>query len=76
MIPFSPILRPHFSRKELQAWADLMTERGIRVRVPFERYFTRQDAESDVELDDFAEDGGVEDDPLEFLQERKRLMPY
>lgn len=77
MLPFTPRLREHFSKKELQDWADLMIERGLRVRVPFAKFFTPQDAVSDVEVDKGDDDEeGPADDPLDFLQERKRLMPY
>ena len=36
MLPFTPRLREHFSSKELQDWADLMIERGLRIRIPFD----------------------------------------
>lgn len=74
LLPFSPMLRPHFTPKELRAWADLMLERGLRVRVPFERFFAREE-ESEAESDgEAAEEVG--DDPFDKLHERVRLMPY
>lgn len=80
MLPFSPRLRSQFSPQELRSWATLMTEVGIRVRQPFERFFSMHDEPSPQTLDaldpmaalDEAE--GVDD--LQFLRERKRLMPY
>jgi hypothetical protein len=51
-----------------------MVERGVRVRVPFERFWTLDDVEAEqVQLVD-DEEPMIDD--LAFLQERQALKPY
>jgi hypothetical protein len=74
LLPFDPRLRPQFAFRELHDWAQLMVERGVRVRVPFERFWTLDDVEAEQVqlLDD--EEPMIDD--LAFLQERQALKPY
>ena len=50
-----------------------MTERGIRVRTPFEQFWDLKEEDDIMEL---REDEELEDDELEVLKERQRLKPY
>lgn len=74
MLPFTRAIRPAFTKQELKAWAELMTERGVRVRIPFDRYWSREEEVSEMEIDDGDEE--PLDDELAFLRERQKLMPY
>ena len=76
MLPFSPILRPYFSEKELQDWAEVMVEKGIRVRLPFEQYWRAVGMDDYLDRDDGGDPMKEEDRVFEFLQERKTVMPY
>jgi hypothetical protein len=76
MLPFSPALRPHFTAKELEDWAELMIEKGIRVRLPHERYWQPEEKRDYLENDDGGDPMKDEDQVFDFLQERKTLMPY
>ena len=56
-----------------------MTERGIRLRVPFEQFWDPNvvlQEEEDSERGVLPEDEEVEEDELGFLGERQRLKPY
>lgn len=75
MMPFSPLLRSHFTDKELRDWAELMTEKGLRIRKPFEEYW--QAAEESVLAGN--DDGGdpmAADEAYAAFEDRKRLLPY
>lgn len=74
MLPFTPLLRPFFTNRELREWANLMLERGIRIRVPFEEYWNEQ--EEDEPALRLPEDEELMDDELAFLRERQELKPY
>lgn len=74
LLPFSPNLRPHFATRELREWAQLITERGIRTRIPFEAYFDPSAEEEPALL--LPEDEELEEDELRFLTERETLKPY
>ncbi|WVQ61954.1 uncharacterized protein L199_000087 [Kwoniella botswanensis] len=74
LLPFSPSLRPHYTTRELKDWAELMMERGIRLRIPFERYFDTQEDEG--ALLEFPEDEDLQEDELGFLREREVAKPY
>ncbi|WWD09643.1 hypothetical protein V865_007771 [Kwoniella europaea PYCC6329] len=74
LLPFSPSLRPHYTPRELKDWAELMMERGIRLRIPFERYFDTQEDEG--ALLEFPEDEDLQEDELGFLREREVAKPY
>ena len=73
LMPFSPALRPHFSPQELRDWSDLMTERGLRLRVPFEEYFDVNETEAAIVL---PEDEELQDDELAFLRDTEEAKPY
>ncbi|OXG26985.1 hypothetical protein C359_05015 [Cryptococcus neoformans Bt120] len=45
LLPFSLPLRSHFSTHELKGWAELMVERGLRLRIPFELFWTTEEVE-------------------------------
>ncbi|EIW72388.1 hypothetical protein TREMEDRAFT_26535 [Tremella mesenterica DSM 1558] len=72
LLPFSPLLRPLFTTRELKQWAELMVERGIRVRIPPEEYWEQDESEMDM----LPEDEELQDDELGFLRERQELKPY
>jgi hypothetical protein len=74
-MPFAPALRQHFNSRELRAWAELMVERGLRIRIPFEQFFSTivEDEEGMMIL---PEDEDLEDDELAFLREKEELKPY
>lgn len=74
LLPFSPALRPQFEERELRQMAELMIERGIRVRVPFEGYFDL--AVGDEGVMALPEDEELREDELSFLREREVLKPY
>jgi hypothetical protein len=76
MMPFSSVLRSQFTARELKDWAELMTERGVRIRIPFERHWTNEDEPSEMEVDNDDDDEAMVDDPLAFLRERQKMMPY
>jgi len=67
-------LRQHFLPRELKDWAQLMVERGIRIRIPFERYWNNED-EEDMGIV-LPEDEVLEDDELAFLRDRQSMKPY
>lgn len=75
MLPFSPLVRPFFTDKELQAWAEVMMEKGLRIRRPFEHYWHPM-ADAPKEHVEQGDPMREEDQVFDFLQERKRLMPY
>jgi hypothetical protein len=54
--------------------AELMIERGIRVRVPFEGYFDLSVVEDSALA--LPEDEELREDELSFLREREVLKPY
>ena len=67
-------MRPRFTDHELREWAELMSERGIRIRVPFEGFFdTALTEEPALRL---PEDEELADDELKFLGDREVLKPY
>ena len=74
LLPFTPDLRRHHTVHELNMWADLMTERGIRIRVPFEAYFNTASEEAVGMV--LPDDEELQDDELRFLGEREELKPY
>ena len=73
ILPFTPLLRASFSSQELKGWADLMVERGLRVRVAFEDFWEPDEDGAGLILPD---DEELEDDELAFLRERQELKPY
>ncbi|ORX37353.1 NRDE-2, necessary for RNA interference-domain-containing protein [Kockovaella imperatae] len=73
LLPFGSSLRPHFTPQELRDWADLMIERGLRLRVPFEEFFDVNETEAAIVL---PEDEELYDDELGFLRDREELKPY
>lgn len=75
MIPFGPLLRPHFRPRELKEWAQLIVERGIRIRVPFETFWS-DDNEGEEEMTVLPDDEQLAEDELEFLRERQTMKPY
>nr|XP_031858056.1 uncharacterized protein CI109_006498 [Kwoniella shandongensis]KAA5525128.1 hypothetical protein CI109_006498 [Kwoniella shandongensis] len=75
LLPFHPSLRPHFAPRELKDWAELMIERGIRLRVPFEQFFSTEEEEMGPAIA-LPEDEELEEDELRFLSERQALKPY
>lgn len=58
----------------MRDWADLMIERGIRVRVPFEQFW--ENAGDDEAAMELPEDEELEEDELGFLREREMIKPY
>ena len=74
-MPFSSPLRQAFSAREMRAWAELMLEKGIRIRIPFERYFDPH-VEVEEALLQLPEDEEPEEDELQFLRDRQDLKPY
>ncbi|WVF70250.1 hypothetical protein IAT40_005039 [Kwoniella sp. CBS 6097] len=73
LLPFTRSLRPHFTPRELKDWAELMIERGLRLRVPFERFWSNEEEMETIEL---PEDEDMGEDELGFLREREELKPY
>jgi hypothetical protein len=73
LMPYTAALRPHFSARELCDWAELITERGIRIRVPFENHFETRHDESILKL---PEDEEPVEDELAFLGEIDGAKPY
>ncbi|KAJ9111442.1 hypothetical protein QFC19_001211 [Naganishia cerealis] len=68
-------MRSYFTDKELQDWADLMLEKGIRIRKSFENYWQDQPGLDTLEQDD----GGypiATDEAYAMFEDRKRLLPY
>ncbi|KAK4687670.1 nuclear exosome regulator NRDE2, partial [Tremellales sp. Uapishka_1] len=80
LLPLESNLRPHFSNKELRDWSELMLERGIRLRVPFEEFWISQEQEDEerLRLDKLDEEEEEEagGDELTFLREREERKPY
>lgn len=74
MLPFSPKLRPIFTSQELDAWSELMIEKGLRIRRPFESFW-RKGGDTGGQILDVEGDDEV-DESLRFLQERQKMMPY
>jgi len=74
LLPFSPLLREHFTSRELRALGELMAERGIRMRVQTEMFW------EDVDTEDEDEDDEDEMDPGDYeygmLRDREELKPY
>lgn len=75
MMPFSPQLRSSFSDKELRDWAELMTEKGLRIRKSFEAYWQAEEESVAGELDDGG-DPMAADEAYAAFEDRKRLLPY
>jgi hypothetical protein len=75
MMPFSPLLRPHFTDKELRDWAELMTEKGLRIRKSFEEYWQPEEEVAVVGEDDGGDPMAV-DEAYAAFEDRKRLLPY
>ncbi|WWC86471.1 uncharacterized protein L201_001348 [Kwoniella dendrophila CBS 6074] len=75
LLPFTKSLRPHYTNRELKHWAELMIERGIRLRIPFENYFDTQQDEEEGLLR-LPEDEDLKEDELGFLTEREVAKPY
>ena len=73
LLPFGPSLRPSFTPRELRDWSELMTERGLRLRVPFEQFWDPIQEDENLAL---PEDHEPEEDELEFLREREGMKPY
>lgn len=77
LLAFGP-LRSAFSTRELNQWADMMAERGVRMRVGLDEAageWTDNKAESESRRSDGEDDG--EDDEIEHgARELRRLMPY
>lgn len=71
MLPFSPSLVAHFTKRELYDWSQVMLHRGIRVRIP-------------IPIDSVAlslanalpDDEDLMDDELAFLREQEASKPY
>ncbi|WWC58836.1 uncharacterized protein I303_101380 [Kwoniella dejecticola CBS 10117] len=74
LLPFSPSLRPHYTPRELQEWSELILERGVRIRVAFERYFDTPPDEG--MLEDLPQDEELQEDELGFLTQRETAKPY
>ena len=73
MLPFQARMRPYFTVQDLREWAQLMIERGVRVRVPFEQFFDPTQQEGAIEL---PEDEELQEDELQFLRDREEAKPY
>ncbi|KAJ9104523.1 hypothetical protein QFC21_002019 [Naganishia friedmannii] len=65
----------HFTDKELRDWADLMLEKGMRIRKPFEEYWQDETAQDTLWQDDGG-DPMAADEAYSLLEDRKRLLPY
>lgn len=76
LLPFSLPLRSHFSTHELKGWAELMVERGLRLRIPFELFWTTEEVEENEGAIVLPEDEELAEDELRFLGERQALKPY
>ncbi|WRT64373.1 uncharacterized protein IL334_001305 [Kwoniella shivajii] len=74
LLPFSSTLRQHFTPRELKDWSELMIERGIRIRIPFENYFDTMGEEG--ALMKLPEDEDLQEDELDFLTQREVAKPY
>jgi hypothetical protein len=75
MMPFSQNLRSHFTNKELRDWADLMLEKGMRIRKPFEEYWQDEPMQDKLGEDDGG-DPMAADEAYSLYEDRKRLLPY
>lgn len=90
LLPFSPSLRPYFTPQELHSWTELMLEKGIRMRVPTERYWDASrvgrmgmlsgvgDGDEDEDEDDgYGDEKGenTEDQVYEKVREEGRMIP-
>lgn len=75
-MPFSLPLRPHFSTRELKEWAELMVERGLRLRISFELFWMAEEEEGSGRAIVLPEDEVLAEDELRFLSERQALKPY
>lgn len=73
LMAFRPNLRPSFTSNELEQIADLMLERGLRVRCPTDEYWSRTAPEDGPDL---PVDEDVADDELRFLTEAHEARPY
>lgn len=71
LLPFS-LLRQHFANRELRSMAELMAERGIRMRVPTEIYWEDVDTDDEEQEEDRLEG----DDEYGMLRDREELKPY
>lgn len=67
-------MRDNFSNRELRAVAELMAERGLRMRVPTEEYW--DDVETEEEEEEDAEAIGPVDYEYGMLRETEVLKPY
>ncbi|KIR70905.1 hypothetical protein I310_05317 [Cryptococcus deuterogattii CA1014] len=76
LLPFSLPLRPHFSTRELKEWAELMVERGLRLRISFELFWMAEEEEGSGRAIVLPEDEVLAEDELRFLSERQALKPY
>ncbi|WWC66161.1 uncharacterized protein I206_100062 [Kwoniella pini CBS 10737] len=74
LLPFSKSLRSHYTLRELKDWSELILERGIRIRIPFENYFDNSLDEG--LLEDLPKDEDLKDDELGFLTQREIAKPY
>jgi NH3-dependent NAD+ synthetase len=72
-MPFRRKLRPHFTPIELEQIADLMLERGFRVRCPTADYWSATDPNDEADL---PVDEELADDELYFLTEAHESRPY
>lgn len=68
MLAFGP-LRSAFNARELDAFVDIMAERGIRMRKGIDEYERTTEIGSDT-------DQGSEDEIEHEARERRMLMPY
>ena len=53
-----------------------MVEKGVRVRLPFERYWTTASEVDFLDKDDGGDPMKEEDQVFDFLRDRQTLMPY
>jgi hypothetical protein len=66
-------LRDQFQDRELRALADLMAERGVRLRIPTDAFWD----DVDTEEEDSDEEGGDRGDyEYGHLRDREELKPY
>ncbi|KAJ9115024.1 hypothetical protein QFC22_005352 [Naganishia vaughanmartiniae] len=75
MMPFSQSLRSYFTDKELRDWADLMLEKGLRIRKSFEEYWQDETVQDTLGQDDGG-DPMAADEAYSLFEDRKRLLPY
>lgn len=73
LMAFRPRLRPFFTPNELEQIADLMLERGVRVRCSTDDYWSPTGPEDEAVL---PVDEEVGDDELRFLTDAQQSRPY